>query len=137
MPTTELTAQVEILQKAFVASLPAKISRIDALLQQCASAFSAGQALPAKTLREAHLLVHSLAGSGGTFGCHALSEAAGALEALITPLLSAELAIKEHTFEQIALGLAAIKATSAEPIAQPIGLSPARQAKPKRYVASN
>ena len=126
MPNKEIKAQLEILQRAFVASLPAKISRMEALLQQCASAFTAGQNLPAQALREAHLLVHSLAGSGGTFGCHALGEAAGALEALLTPLLSADLSINEHAFEQIALGLAAIKAASVEPAAQPTELHAAQ-----------
>jgi diguanylate cyclase (GGDEF)-like protein len=119
MSNTELTAQLEILQRAFVASLPAKISRMEALLQECASAFNTGQAWPAKTIREAHLLTHSLAGSGGTFGCHALGQAAGALEVLLTPLLSADFAINQHAIEQISRGLATIKAASLEPAAQP------------------
>lgn len=123
MPGTNLAVQLQALQTAFLASLPAKISRIEALFEQCATTFSSRSELPTQALREAHLVVHSLSGSGGTFGFKALSEAAGQLEELITPLLNGETAASLPLFEQIRQGLAAIQMASQEPATPPSKLA--------------
>jgi diguanylate cyclase (GGDEF)-like protein len=122
MPDTKLAAQLDALQKAFAATVPDKIARLDELLTQCAHSFAASQTLPGDTLRDAHLLTHSLAGSSGTFGFNALGEAAHTLEEVLAPLLKNGTAPDEKIFGQIRLRLAAIRAASQTPATPPPGL---------------
>ena len=119
MPDTKLAAQLDALQKAFAATVPDKIARLDELLTQCARSFAESQTLPGDTLRDAHLLTHSLAGSSGTFGFNALGEAAHTLEEVLAPLLKNGTAPDEKIFGQIRLRLAAIRAASQTPATPP------------------
>lgn len=122
MPDKNLPALLDALQKSFSASLPEKIARLETLLGQCADTFAASGVVPAQILRDAHLLAHSLAGSGGTFGYKALSEAAHALEELLEPMLNSDAPPNERIFGQIRLSLAATRAASRAPTASPAEL---------------
>ena len=138
MPGKDLSARLEALQQAFAASLPAKISRLDELLGQCAGTFAASRTLPGEALREAHLLVHSLAGSGGTFGFKALSETAHALEEILVPLLHGEIPPAEQIFGKIGLCVAAIQTASQARTTRPTEFAPTPQTKSetKRHTRS-
>lgn len=119
MPDTKLAAQLEALQRAFAATLPDKIARIDELLAQCTRQFAAGGAVSGDTVREAHLLAHSLAGSSGTFGLKTLGEAAHTLEELLAPLLKGDAPPDDKIFGQLRLRLAALRAASQIPATPP------------------
>lgn len=131
MPDKNLPALLEALQNSFSASLPEKISRLETLLGQCADTFAASGSLPGQILRDAHLLAHSLAGSGGTFGHKALSDAAHTLEELLEPLLDSDALPDQRIFEQIRLGLTATRAASQAPATLPAELPAVSQTKVK------
>ncbi|MES2953996.1 MAG: response regulator [Pseudomonadota bacterium] len=77
MPQTRLALYMQTQRELYLASLPAKVAEMGAALQQYLRAGDAAAALSA--LAEAH----KLAGSGGTFGFPAISEAAADIEALL------------------------------------------------------
>lgn len=133
MPDHDFSAQLEILQKDFAAALPVKVERLVALLRQCASAFRTNQGLPREGLRDAHLLVHGLAGASGLFGFSALGEAAHVLEEGLSPLLHDETPADEAVFTRIEQALATLQAASLAP-ATPVtefAMAPASQASAK------
>lgn len=73
--SADVTAQLAALQKSFHEQLPKRLENIQHLLS------SVQQELESKAaLQELHLKVHSLSGSGGTFGAMAISKAAKILE---------------------------------------------------------
>jgi len=79
----KMQAMMERMRADYVAALPAKFSAIEALVHRCIDVTPApgeGAEDPRDELRR---MVHSLKGSGATFGLPALSEQAGAFEALV------------------------------------------------------
>lgn len=82
MPTTSLALYMQTQRALYAAGLPEKISALEAALRQ----LDGGTDEPAS--QEAALSVlaqaHKLAGSGGTFGFPAVSEAAAAIEKLLS-----------------------------------------------------
>ena len=115
MVHVDLSEKLAALQQAFVAALPDRIASLEQLLAQGSRTFLASGSWPEEVLRQAHLLVHSLAGSSGTFGCKALGEAAHALEQVLAPVLHGEAAADALIDGSIERGLAAIRAASARP----------------------
>lgn len=77
MPQTSLALHMQTQRKLYLASLPAKVAEVGAALQQYLHA--GDDAARHSALAEAH----KLAGSGGTFGFPAISEAAARIEALL------------------------------------------------------
>lgn len=67
---------------AYVQALPARLAQLDSLAGGLDE-----PALRASTLSALERLAHSLAGSAGTFGLHALGDAARALELAIDEVL--------------------------------------------------
>lgn len=77
MPQTRLALFMQTQREFYLASLPAKVAQLGAALQQYLQTGDDAAGLSA--LAEAH----KLAGSGGTFGFPAISEAAAGIEALL------------------------------------------------------
>lgn len=119
MTDNNLPAQLVLLQKAFAASLPEKFSRLKALLAQCDTAFNAQLPLPEATRRDLHLVVHSLAGSSGTFGFAALGNAAHALEEKLATLFTGTAPMEATHRQQLAAGIAALETAAQTPPTQP------------------
>ena len=82
MPTTSLTLYMQTQRALYAAGLPEKIRALEAALGQLGSGTAGpnGQEAALSTLGQAH----KLAGSGGTFGFPAVSEAAAAIEKLLS-----------------------------------------------------
>ncbi len=78
MPQTRLALYMQTQRELYLASLPGKVAELGAALQQYLLTGDEAAALSA--LAEAH----KLAGSGGTFGFPAISEAAANIETLLT-----------------------------------------------------
>ena len=75
-------AGLEQLRSDYRRSLPRQLTRISALWQQALHGEN-----PAEALATLERCAHSLAGSGGTFGCSDMGDAARELELAVTPLL--------------------------------------------------
>jgi len=85
MPThgeSEVTKKLTVLQKKFHQQLPGKIAEIECMWEEVANDEDA-----TLTLKEFHRLIHSLAGSGGTFGATSISKTAQDLEFMLMGLL--------------------------------------------------
>lgn len=82
MPTTSLALYMQNQRALYAAGLPEKISALEAALRQLGGGTDTinGQEAALSALAQAH----KLAGSGGTFGFPAVSEAAAALEKLLS-----------------------------------------------------
>ena len=80
-PTASVRERLDALRKAYAQGLPEKIEHIETLWTKLAKGRSDDDAL-----RSLHFAVHSLAGSGATFGYSGVSKAAQALEDLFQSL---------------------------------------------------
>lgn len=83
----DLEIRLAEIKRSYIAELPAKAADIEAVWRKV----QAGDWEPA-SVHELHRMVHSLAGSGATFGFAALSHSARALEIPINSLAHAETA---------------------------------------------
>lgn len=110
MDENRLPSQLALLQKAFAASLPDKFSRLDALLVECDAALAGHLPLPEATRHQLHLLVHSLAGSSGTFGFATLGHAAHALEEKLAPLFAGTAPMDASQRQHLTAGIATLRA---------------------------
>ena len=108
----DFSAELAALQHAYAAALPDKLARLDQLLAAGSRAAPAGTSGSDAAVHQAHLVVHGLAGSAGTFGFPALGEAARGLEELLVPLLNGESPSTHLGAEPIQRGLAAVRAAS-------------------------
>lgn len=120
MPDRQISEELARLREAFGAALPAKMQRLEQLLAECTDALAAQQYLPGEAWQALNLAVHSLAGSGGTFGFKQVGEAARALEQILGPLLSSAALADQGIVQQLQVGIAAIRAASMEPPAGPL-----------------
>ncbi|HJV27489.1 MAG TPA: Hpt domain-containing protein [Aromatoleum sp.] len=77
MADDPLAAKIAVLQRAFVAQLPERIRALDEALAKL------GQ--DEETVKAVHVIVHSLAGAGATFGCPEVSAAAREMEQAMFP----------------------------------------------------
>ncbi len=84
------------LRESYIAGLPAKLSSIDAAWD----AFEGSEGEPG-TFQDLHRLVHSIAGSGATFGFPTLSWAARNLEVLIKTLIEGGHSLSQEHHRQI------------------------------------
>lgn len=114
MTSVNLSAELAKLQQTFVAALPDKLARLEQLLGVCTSGFAASGRWPEDALRQAHLVVHSLAGSGGTFGLKAMGEAAHALEVLLASVLHDEAPADAPISALIQSALTAVRSASVQ-----------------------
>ncbi|WP_397408566.1 response regulator [Polaromonas sp.] len=82
MPTTSLALYMQTQRALYAAGLPEKIRALEAVLRQLGSGTDgpSGQEAALSVLAQAH----KLAGSGGTFGFPTVSEAAAAIEKLLS-----------------------------------------------------
>ncbi|MDP2367140.1 diguanylate cyclase domain-containing protein [Rhodoferax sp.] len=136
MSFTDISSELAALQQGFAASLPQKMAHLEALLGQCTSSFGASGAWPDEALRNAHLVVHGLAGSAGTFGFGVLGEAAKGMEEVLHSLLHGETASNELTAAALNQGLATLRAASqlqASPLDTRFGRSPPAEDEPRRH----
>jgi len=78
---------LEAINEAFRRALPEKVRQVEDIWRE----LQAGHAAPG-TVRELQRALHSLAGSGRTFGVSGLSEAAAAAEACATRIESGSIA---------------------------------------------
>jgi HPt (histidine-containing phosphotransfer) domain-containing protein len=100
--TENISSFAELLRQhraVYVASLPGRLADLDSLARQFADLQQSAQVLHAL-----ERCTHSLAGSAGTFGFHALGETARAME-----LVVGEAQEGAELGEQIAAGLAALR----------------------------
>ncbi len=87
-----IAAKLQALQQRFITELPARLDDIDQAWQACQQTESSDLL---------HRLVHSLAGSAGTFGCTRLGERSRELELLIQQrYVSADASVTDMTIEQ-------------------------------------
>lgn len=98
-PSEKFLAELAELNRQYAADLPARLARVDVAW---AAVRGGDRTALEELLREAHYL----AGSGATFGQPAVSEAAGALEMYLWPLVKgAGGAIDEITLAALVSGL--------------------------------
>ncbi|WP_334187706.1 Hpt domain-containing protein [Noviherbaspirillum sp.] len=102
-----LQEQMRLLQNGFLARLPA---RIDAMEQAMHRWIAGGDEAD---LRVLHRLLHSLAGTAGTFGLQDTGEASRRLENTVASWLASE----EHTKADIATFAASLRRLRAVPVA--------------------
>ncbi len=124
MPDKRISEELASLREAFVAALPAKIQRLEQLLAECTDTLPAGASLPGEAWQAINLAVHSLAGSGGTFGFKQVGEAASALEQVLAPLLNGAARPDPDILQRVQAGVAAIRAASREPPTGLVRLTP-------------
>src|SRR5690349_5313439 len=77
MADDSLAAKIAVLQQAFVTQLPERIQALEEALAQLQQ--------DEETMRAVHVIVHSLAGAGATFGCPEVSVAAREMEQSMFP----------------------------------------------------
>lgn len=77
MSDESLLAQMEALRQRFVAQLPERLRQIESALAELEQGGEAVQ--------RAHALMHSLAGSGATFGCADVGQVAREMEYALFP----------------------------------------------------
>lgn len=94
-------AELQALQKKYAAELTANIARLEALCSQIASG---ADPTAARTL---HRGLHSLSGSGETFGYKALSERAKSLELAMSPHLNLT-SLPPDVLEHLSSGIAGL-----------------------------
>lgn len=136
MSLADISSELAALQRGFAAALPQKMARLEALLDQCANGFAASGVWPGEGLRNAHLVVHGLAGSAATFGFKALGKAAKAMEDVLQSLLSGERLDNELIAWAFGEGLAAMRAASQLPataLDARLGRSPPVEDEPRRH----
>jgi PAS domain S-box-containing protein len=104
MPQTSLALFMQTQRQLYLARLPEKVAALDAALQQLGSTGDAAAALAA--LAQAHQLV----GSGGTFGFPAVSQAAAAIEKILSGLAGVERPLGAPERSALGAGLQALKA---------------------------
>jgi len=103
MEETDFLAQLQKLQQDFAQKLPDKLADIDRLWQQLAR-----DHWPADDVKTLHRAVHSITGSGRTFGLAAVSDAARAAELALAQLLEQTTepsAVQVAQIEQLLAGL--------------------------------
>lgn len=105
----KVQAMMERMRADYVAALPRKFAAIDALAEHCL----AGSDSLEEPRNELRRLVHSLKGSGATFGLPALSESAAALEEVI--LAWRDAAGGAAPADAIRGGIAALRAAAGTP----------------------
>lgn len=76
----KMHAMMARMRADYVAALPGRLDTIEALAGRC---LTSPPPAPPDALEELRRLVHSLKGSGATFGLPAVSERAAALETLV------------------------------------------------------
>lgn len=117
--TSELQARLRALRESYAADLPGKLDEIHRYWQQLATAQWSVELIEAL-----HLRIHTLAGSGGTFGFNRLSEQARAVERVLKRCIEE----KSQEFWDSQSGclapmLAALSQAASEPVAETIPLS--------------
>lgn len=134
MPQTRLALFMQTQRELYLASLPAKVAQLGAALQQYLQTGDDAAGLSA--LAEAH----KLAGSGGTFGFPAISEAAISIEALLAaasarrrPADAAERQLLQLSEQALydALNQATGSSADLSPPASPAQRRPAPQLRPQ------
>ena len=100
----EMFRKLDAMQALFSAKLPARLTAIDAALQDCRD--EPGQRGPVELL---HQLLHSMSGSAGTFGYDALGEETRIFEREVQQWLAAG-AWSERDFDRLALQLPQLQA---------------------------
>lgn len=95
-------AELEALQRKYAADLPSSIAQLESLCAQIASGTDAA------LVRTLHRNLHSLSGSGETFGYKALSERAKALELALTPHLGLS-TLAPEVLERLSAGIAGLR----------------------------
>ncbi len=108
-PVDNIDAQLRALQESYRQQLPAKLAQVDAAWNGPANTPGA------EGLQEFHRLVHTLTGSGATFGFSALSDAAYSLESFLKELTANGQAATEEQRAQIAVLLRALHEAAAKP----------------------
>lgn len=125
----ELQAKLKLLSHTYAVQLPEKLRQLD----------QAWGALPQDAwddegYRKLHRMVHSLSGSGKTFGFAALSEAAHALEAYLKPIGAAKIPFSAGQREQLNSLLAVLKQAGSEqnmnPVSEVIAVAPQLESAP-------
>ncbi|MCF6218386.1 MAG: Hpt domain-containing protein [Gammaproteobacteria bacterium] len=99
----ELQAKLDLLLNRYCSQLPNRQKEIDALWQSVCQQQAMGD-----EGRELHRLVHSLAGSGASFGFAALSETAKSFELLLKECCDGDLIMdsaRQQLMERERLGL--------------------------------
>lgn len=130
----ELQEKMRVLRVAYAAQLPEKIRQIE---EACAGYQSR---LDEETLQALHCMVHSLTGSGATFGFAELSQVARVLEELLKNIVSRTLPANAENFAEIHRQIAGLRqaASSADSLdsAQPnfMAASPDLMASPSKVV---
>ncbi len=105
----ELQAKLKLLSHTYAVQLPEKLRQLEQtwdILSQ--------DAWDDEGYRKLHRMVHSLSGSGKTFGFAALSEAAHALEAYLKPIGAAKMPFTAGQREQLDSLLAVLKQAGSE-----------------------
>ena len=87
-------------------SLPQRVAQIESLWRQILN-----DAAPTEALATLERCAHSLAGSGATFGCAALGDAARALELAVHPLLDSAHALTPTAQTEVSRAIESLQRT--------------------------
>jgi HPt (histidine-containing phosphotransfer) domain-containing protein len=103
-PNEAFLAFLEQQRVEYCAGLPARLLQIDAHWRQLLS----GEA-PEQALQGLERCAHGLAGSGATFGCAAMGDAARLLEHTINPLLGSAHALSPESLAALTQAVEALQ----------------------------
>lgn len=116
--TADLNDALRLLRERYQKELPAKLAEIDTLLE----VLRAAEKPVPEDVHTLHRLVHSLTGSGATFGLSALSDTARQLEMTIKEIgRGNEIDLPVAVLKRIAVQWAEVKSAAARPDALPAG----------------
>jgi HPt (histidine-containing phosphotransfer) domain-containing protein len=110
MADDPLAAKIAVLQRAFVAQLPERIQTLDDALAKL------GQ--DEESVKAVHVIVHSLAGAGATFGCPEVSLAAREMEQAMFPSGVSHSKFDPNVHARLPALVAALKAAAARAVAE-------------------
>ena len=110
MADDPLAAKIAVLQRAFVAQLPERIRALDDALARL------GQ--DEESVKAVHVIVHSLAGAGATFGCPEVSTAAREIEQAMFPSGAGHSKFDPAVHARLPALVAALKAAAARAVAE-------------------
>jgi len=108
-----INAALQLLQEKYLKELPAKLAEISTLLE----ALRRAEKFDADMAQSLHRMVHSLSGSGATFGLTELSVAAKTLEHTIKEIEQNAVLVPEQTLMLLKTQWSAVKLAATHPVA--------------------
>lgn len=94
-PATDLQEKMRVLRATYLAQLPEKLRQIDEVWNKLQTEWNS------ESLHTLHRMVHSLTGSGATFGMPEVSEAARPLEQALKQLVNSNAPINAEAHEDV------------------------------------